>query len=615
LTQTWYEVLEFKIESNSDTFTNSDAINILVVRPENSISNCVLQISDFQSVNYVDKFNLFDTLKVSFRYSDQTSTWTKVFEGKIKNLAPSISVNGEVLEVGAWGKGEALNVTHCNTSYGVESQNQSLETPKEIWSDLIDNYVNKSFGGAATGYAVTKTKIADIQSGMSITHLPGKYQKNFDLLCRVCDLVSAYAQAQTPAEDGCHWFVDEDANLFVNTVGAHENNASGWPTYWEGYIAGGTAQENSKITVTEDMILYNFQRNMFQFANKIVMFGALRKPTYDYWAESAAANTVWTADGTYACTFSDDTVNKVVGANSLKSTESGGGSAIVRFYYPSSAWGIDLSAVGSKDTIPKISFYARRDSNTTDAVIYFYTTRQTDDYAHNYFSELAAADTWYQLTFPIGPYYRADEQTPFNWVASGSPSWSTINGIEFVHNGAALHEFWIDDPHIHCSSYCRVASNTTSISSYDEFQRVIKNDVALDDTLKASDDAGTMAQLAYAELLRRQKQPTVAIIQTPLAINALPGQLIYVEAHKKSDNTYRTQKDFRATEIRHVFSAQGAKTVWNLTDDVDNSFAYGAPTAASLMHEYVGALGHKEARDLKSSGIDPLVSRLVKDYP
>jgi len=71
----------------------------------------------------------------------------------------------------------------------------------------------------------------------------------------------------------------------------------------------------------------------------------------------------------------------------------------------------------------------------------------------------------------------------------------------------------------------------------------------------------------------------------------------------------------RVTELRHIFNSQGAKTIINLTDDTTNSFTYGAPTMATLLHEYVGALGHKEARDLKGGTIDSLVSRLEKDYP
>jgi len=70
----------------------------------------------------------------------------------------------------------------------------------------------------------------------------------------------------------------------------------------------------------------------------------------------------------------------------------------------------------------------------------------------------------------------------------------------------------------------------------------------------------------------------------------------------------------RIKELKHVITLPEPMTVLNLTDDVTNAHAMGAPTQHSVLAEYVGALGHGEARDLKSSGVDILIPRLIKSY-
>jgi len=67
-------------------------------------------------------------------------------------------------------------------------------------------------------------------------------------------------------------------------------------------------------------------------------------------------------------------------------------------------------------------------------------------------------------------------------------------------------------------------------------------------------------------------------------------------------------------EVRHQFTARGASTVLNLTDDTTNSHAFAAPDQMSLLLEYAGALGHAEAKNLKVSGIDFEIPRLTKSY-
>jgi len=605
LTQSWGSHPSFKVETSGETFINEASLSMQISRMENNVSYVVLQVTDYKSKNFEAVFDALNALDVSLRYG--SDSWTKVFSGTISTVSPTLKLpQGEVLEVSCWGKGNALAKTHCDTSYGLESQNPTLETPKEIWDDLVDNYINKSFGGDATGYAITKTKIADIRNGLDILNITSPYQDCFTILNRVCDVVTAYVGGLGVAS--CHWFVDPDANLFINTIGDHENDASGWPTYWN------SSQADSTIEVSQDMILYDFRKNVEEYANKIVLCSALRKPGYDYFTENQSA--LW---DTTACTLTDDAATKIVGTHSLKMEPSNLIDDMLA-WYPSgkdAAW--DFTKCGSVQTIPQVSFYARRDQDlgstsgirmATDDANYFFIIPLT-----NY---ITAQDEWIAMNFPIGPYWNLEtnEGRRFRWAESGSPDWSDIDYIMFRKpSQSQTGTLWIDDLHF-TGKIIREAYDSTAITNNDEYQKVIRNDIAVNDTIKASDDSGTAARLAYAELLRRMRRPTVAIIQTPLAIDILPGQLVHTHACKKSDNTFRIDKDLRIKEIQHIIrpEPEGFSTTLNLTDDVYSTHAFGAPTRASILAKYAGALGHGQARDLKGSGIDILIPRLSKNY-
>jgi len=389
--------------------------------------------------------------------------------------------------------------------------------------------------------------------------------------------------------------------LFVNTIGNHENNASGWPTYWNG------SQADSTIEVTKDMVLYDFRKNIEQFANDIILASDLRKPGYDYWTNNQSGLWGHTADH---IALTDEATIKIVGSHSLRaeSPDSVGGF----FWYPSAqnlAW--DFSKIGSVNTIPTINFYARRSGAIGDLTITLETA------ANNWFNwsisdVLTDADEWYHVSLSIGENYnRAD----FEWGIVGSPSWANINYVSFTLDASSGIYVYIDDLHL-SGKIVRQAYDSGNITSNNEYQRFIRNDMALDDTFKAAVDTGTAARLAKAELLRRMQTPIVGAIQIPGAVDILPGQLIRVHACQKSDGDFRINKDMRIKEIQHVFRPKpiGFRTMLNLTDDLYNAHAFGAPTATSILMEYAGALGHAEARDLKSSGIDILIPMLSKDY-
>ena len=599
MTPAWKPNPSFKLETNGQTFINETAFFIELVRPLNNVSYLVLRANDYQSKNYIDVFNKFYPLTLSLRYG--SDSWAKVFSGVIDTVAPKISrVTGEILECSVWGEGHALIKTHCCTSYGAESKNPTKDTPKEILDDLVDNYINKRLGTASTtGYNITKTKIADIHNDLSITHISSPYLNNFTVINRICDIVTAHVGEGNAS---CHWFVDPDKNLFINTVGNHEEDGTGWDTYWGG------SQAASTIEVKKDMILYDFQDQPGEYVNVVVLAADFRKPGYDYWTEDQHELWGHTVDH---IELADSGVH-IVGSFSLsvRTPDVVGGF----FWYPSGKnAGWDFTKIGSEKTIPSLNFYARR----SNAVATFYISVNTDALNFvdwNFVGDLTSADKWYHFSLPVGPYYDRQEQLNNPWNATGTIDWSNINYIEFAFDASVNNIYgFIDDLHL-SGKIIREALDSGDAGLYDDYQKFFRCDYALDDTMIATNDSGTAAQLAYAELLRRNKKPIVGVIQIPLAVTVLPGQLIHTRACKKSNGTFRIDKDMRIKELKHVITLPEPMTVLNLTDDVTNAHAMGAPTQHSVLAEYVGALGHGEARDLKSSGVDILIPRLIKSY-
>lgn len=590
---------EFKIETNGTTFINEESVSLTLVRPENNIAFAVLNIDDYRSKNFEAVFDSLNTLDLSLRY--QGADWTKVFSGIISTVRPQLSREGEILEASVWGKGWSLIKTHCNTSYGVEGK-KSFSQPTDIWADIVNNYINKSFGGANTGYAITTTYISSITLP-SVTFVESAYKSNFDLINILCDLRNSYTGQQSPIQKSVHWIVDPTGNLRIKTIGTSQ---TGWTDYWKG------SQVASTLEVAKDMILYDFKKNIEEYANKIVLCSALRKPAYDYWTENHSGLWGHGVEGT----LTDDNSVKIVGSYSLKSTINNGQTAH-NIWYPSAAnAGWDFTKIESPNNPPSIDFYVRRESLAANFQIWMETSVNNGYYV-NLGDSIPNSDEWVHFSVPFGNYYSRREKTNVKWRELGSVyNWNNINRIRLAHTCTVgqTPSIWVDDLHFF-SKIIREAYDSTAITANKEYQRVILNDTAIDDTFKATDDSGTAARLVYAELLRRKQTPIVGIIKIPGVPDILPGQLTHIHSNKKADGTFRIDKDFRIKEIRHTLSNTGFETILNLTDDLYNSHAFAAPTAYSLLAEYAGALGHAEAKNLKSSGIDIEIPRLSKNYP
>ena len=606
---TWGSDPQFKVEAGA-TDLSSDTFTVTVHRPENAISRVLISANDFEGKHYIANIDTFTVIKVSLRYG--AGGWTQVFEGVVERVGPKLDTK-QTVELTAYGYGRALRNTHCVANYGAESEDPSLNTPHEIWDDIIAEMVNKSFGGVATGYGILDAKVAPA-ANPSINFIEGGYRNNYTM---INDILTIY-QGFRAGASGMHWFVDESKNLFINTIAAHENDATGWPTWWRTNQAGSTLVEGVDFTNTI------FSKNTGNFANKVVLYCDLRKPGTDWWTEDNGP--VWgIANGT--ATYS--AAQQTVGSHSLL-IEPNAQPAAVYAYYPSTgdaAW--DFTRIGSEKSIPKVNWYEYiTTTNMTARTLLFFEDLAALGGAHvdNYFALWNAAgytvpsniNEWVHFSYPFGPYWQTDtENRQFNWqTVGGPPAWSLINGIclaLFVPTNNN-HDTYVDDLHL-SGKIIREAYNSTSITAYDEVQKIMRHDTAIDDSLKPADGSGTAGYLAYGELLARQVIPVTGVIVTSIAEDALPGQLIYIKADAHAPfgaNDYRVRDTFRVKEVIHTF-ADRATTTWDVTSDVLNTFVPGLNNALSTYHKIIHT--DPDMKNLRTTGLDPYVSRLSIDYP
>ena len=602
-----------KVDSGGTIITN-DSVSVTVVRPVNAVSYATIAANDFNGRNYVDNIDLFDTLDIYMDWADAT---TKVFSGVIEKVGPSSSLaGGFTVTAEARGLGRALLLTHCNAQYGLESSG-GIEDPDDIWKDILTNYVEKTFGGAATGYTIADTHINNRTSVPDINFLNSAYRTNFDLIKEVLQIRQANEGHATASDQ---FFVDTSGNLRIKAIDESQN--PGWMRYWRG-----TTTAESQIIESSHILVSGFNKTAEDFANRIIYCGALRKPAYDYWTENNGLS--W---GTDDCTDTFDAgggarepAAPVVGTYMLKVASGIDGTCYC--YYPSTAdaaW--DFTKIGAVDNPPTLNFQLACD-DISDAVqigVNLFTARGVSYFgyvdsvaASTLQSNLNSDETFQLFSIPIGPYALNPAYTEkYHWTDSnpGVTSWANVNGIEFQFDGTADRDFiFVDDLHF-SGKIIRVAYNQTSITAYDEVQAVIVDDTAHDDSMKQADDSGTCALLAKGELMRRQTLPVVGQIKMMRGTETmLPGQIVHVYARKELDGTYKIDSDFRVTKIMHSFDKMGFTSTVDVTSDVLTSFPKSVPNNASIITKY-GLMGHRDAKNLKVAGLDVLVEQLVVAY-
>lgn len=583
---------------STETFTNTKFPFIQVKRPENSFSTALLLGNDSDSYFYPNIVEALDLIKIWFKYQSDES-YTQVFEGLTYTAQPTVGDSEPQIRILARGLGYALNATHCNTNYGAESSNSSLNTPKEIWQDLVDNYINKSFGGSATGYSLTKTKIANIASALSISFLNSPYQTNREIIDRVCQVVCAYQDGSA----GPHYFVDTSGNLIINTIGSHENPTE-WPDWWNTNQAGSTLEQGV------DFISYVIPEKAEEFANKVVFLTDFRRPGYDYWTNNHSS--LW---GSSHLTLTDESTVKLVGTHSLRLATDAGPETKECWYPNAKNWGYDISKWGSEKTIPDLGMYVRRSGAIQELWIGLITSTNNWFY-RDIAGEITNANEWYHLSYPVGPYHgRTETFKGVQWTKVNNADWTNINYIRIVATWGIETYVYIDDLHFGRGKIIREAYNSTSITANKEDQAILISRTAMDDSGIATDDSGMAARYAYAELLRRQKIPLTIRFNVRLKPAMLPGQKIHVHACKTSGGSFNVDKNFRMLNVTHTMTeSQGGITTVTATDDLTNTFPLTTLDERRLITEYI-LVNNKEALDMRGGEVDLLIPHLAKDYP
>lgn len=596
---------------------NDQVSYIKNVRPENGISSLTFRMSNIYFRYYSSIIQVSNEVDLAIKC--ELPSYTTVFSGIVHSVTPTLTIDGEMIEVVCWGWGIALDKTLCDTSFGTESANPTTDTPEEILDYIIANYVTKRFGplGAATEWSMDTTDIDAPHADFSVTNLTSNYQTNLTLVSRLCDLINAHAVDDS--DIGVHWYVDPDKHFRMKEIDGDSVDGD-WTEYYKGSASLGIIKESGKILVRD----YHVQLN--DYYNSIILASAFRKPAYDHWTEDADTNNVWTIrDGDIS--LSDDAANYVVGADSLKLTIDASQIDAIYRDFPNN---IDTSYIGSQNTIPTINFYAMRTSNAnSSAHIGLYTTRGAYGAGDTFYIQIynTASDTtwlpnasqWYGITIPIGPFYKnfAGTANTKNWNIANNADWTNIDGMIVYFNNtgfAGENYFWIDDLHL-SGKIIRHAYDASEINAArKERMLLIRLDTALDDTLNTTDNTGTAAMLAEAELYKRTSISWTGRIKMELKEDLLPGQKIALHWGKQPDGTYYASANpVRTRKVTHTIDARGFKTVAEYTYDVTNCNTRGIANQYSLLMEHAGALGHGEAKDLKASGIDPLIPRLAWD--
>jgi len=222
----------------------------------------------------------------------------------------------------------------------------------------------------------------------------------------------------------------------------------------------------------------------------------------------------------------------------------------------------------------------------------------------------------------VGPYAKslphASAAGDLIWGDSGG-DWSDIDWIEFGYvNGAAQGQMWIDGLYF-SGHIVRVAKNSTNITAEGCLMKTITDDVGKDDSLMAATDTGTIARLAYAELLRSQTRPKVGSFIVPMIKDLLPGQFMHMHAKKTGSGTFNVDADFRVTEFTQRITSDptaGFSTTVQGTSDVLNSHAR---PRYNDMNKVLAAVRpefqDRQASSIKARNIDITIPVLEKDYP
>jgi len=600
-------IYDFKVTVDGTDYENIRFPSIRVTGRENGVASAILIAQNTYSGFYPDNVSKFDSIQIYVK-KHSAAAYTEIFDGIIRDCIPTLAKES-VVTLKCKGLGQALLETHCNRSYGSQSDNPTLDTVEEILEDLTDNMINKSYGSANnTGYALTKTYIPTIDAALSMVYFNLPYQSNKELFDRVLTVDTAYRDGSTA---GPHYFVDVAGNIRVKTISDQQAGAGAIPD-WGNYCGGSAVAVSLYEGI--DFKHYTLTEPTDEYANNIVLATDLRKPPYDFWTEGEVPGS-WGTENIDALT-ADATC--VVGTVSMKIAFALTPGEV---YYPSTEdAGWDVTTWGSEKTIPRLNFYYRDHGAASLTTIYMFTSDHNgvDSYTLNPLYGFAGftQDTWYHISLPIGPYWAsAEESKQFRWTKAGNGDWADIKGISF--QGTRLlagNVTYIDDLHF-SGKIVREAVDTSEVTDHDEHQKVFISRTALDDSCKAADDTGMAGYYAYAELLRRVNIPRTITFTIPMRPELLPGEYFKIYAGKTLAGTYKINGvDFRTLQYTHsIGMAEGFITTVSATDDLLNSFPINPVDTKTILNEYL-LINNAKATDMKGGDVDLLIPHMRKTY-
>jgi hypothetical protein len=568
----------------STNYQNNTMISADITRLENGFDSATFTLSNTPELYPTPITN---NATVSFAIKDATKevNRTTIFSGVI-NFPKYNTGQQSIIMVKARGAGYPLEDMQVIEEYGAESRNSATNTFTEIATAIIDSWVNKNLGSANdSGHSISTTNIDTISDSLNYIVFPSKPANK--CLDDLCDLETA----KKAGSAGPHWIVDTSGNLRIKLIG---NSQTGWTKYY------GDSQANATLT-DKDFWESSFEP-FGKEGNQILYFGMWRRPSSgDTWTENNSG--LWGENG-YS-NLTDDTSTKIVGSYSLKSTPNGGDAT---FYYPSAknaAWDFSFSEFQT----PSLNLWVQRVNPGFLSSISIYLMHDDSNYLTHTWDTLASG-VWYHIQLPIGPFYKSIH-TSHSWtIETGTMDWSSVNWIEIKDPGGQL---FIDGLHFSGVPVCRVArekypSESGTLGQSTNLIKTLRavDNIGKDDSLKASDDSGVLAQMAYSALLKAQKTGINGTIKISLLPDLLPGQYLYYDS-----------KDWRVTKIIHHIenSQSGCYTLIDLTDDLTNSHARSTYEDLNKLYADIRPeFQDREATSLSSGDIDVRLLRLEKAY-
>lgn len=657
---THYAKPDYIVEVDHDGVTYDISTSVVqwdLYREENAVDILSLLIADEDCDFFMNKVHGWwddagtiknDTIKLYCNYEEVSSPLTTTdlrFYGFVEKPKIVSSGSGKFLHLQCRSYFRALLDLKVGQEYGSESSNSGLDTLQEILQDgtdgIVDLWVNKLLGsGVNSGYTVNDTYVEDLADVVPYLFFP--YTPVRDAVNDLCDLVQAL-RAANPNEDtgtGPHWIgrtIESPADTFthyllVGEVNDHEHAGAPavetyWPTWWNTNEAGSTLAEGI------DFMQFDFER-VEPEANYILYFGNFRKPgNGDFWTgETAGASALW-ASGAGTASSARTSVgaggvgggDPMVGSTCLKIEPTNVLGVGTAFYPAARDLNLHFIDISTTSSIPHLSFYHYSTDIDLGTHWVYCATESTafGDGNNDYFignlvdAMTPVTDEWIRFDLPIGPYWALDPglqetggASEFDWVVFGNADWNEINTIAFTSGSALTYDTFVDGVHFNGQ-----VTRGAYLSGVPYFKvKSIHDDVAKDDSIDNATDTGTIASLAYAELLRAARRPIQGVVAVPGLPTILAGQKAHVHG-AATNGGFRINKDMRIPQHHLHCSGSGLVSYLTLTDDLLNARPMSPLDAYNLVQRAAEpSAQNRTMLSIKSWPIDITQTKLETAY-